>query len=49
MSHARWNVSGALFLQLHEQLDTIADTVRSAADEVAERIVTLGHPVYAFS
>ena len=44
LKHAHWNVRGALFLPLHEQLDTIAETVRDAVDEVAERIVTLGHP-----
>lgn len=44
LKHAHWNVRGALFLPLHEQLDKIVDTVREAADEIAERIVTLGEP-----
>jgi starvation-inducible DNA-binding protein len=44
LKHAHWNVRGALFLPIHEQLDRIVETVREAADEVAERIVTLGHP-----
>ncbi len=44
LKHAHWNVRGALFLPLHEQLDAIADTVRDAVDEIAERIVTIGHP-----
>lgn len=44
LKHAHWNVRGALFLPLHEQLDTVCDVVREAADEIAERMVTLGHP-----
>jgi starvation-inducible DNA-binding protein len=44
LKHAHWNVRGALFLPLHEQLDTITDTVRDASDEIAERMVMLGHP-----
>ena len=44
LKHAHWNVRGALFLSIHEQLDSIANTVRDSADEIAERIVTLGHP-----
>lgn len=44
LKHAHWNVRGALFLPLHEQLDAITDSVRDAADVIAERIVTLGHP-----
>ena len=44
LKHAHWNVRGALLLSLHEQLNTTSDTFRDAADEIAERIVTLGHP-----
>jgi len=44
LKHAHWNVRGALFQPLHEQLDLIVDTAREASDEIAERIVTLGHP-----
>lgn len=44
LKHAHWNVRGALFLQVHEQLDNIVDTARTASDDIAERIVTLGHP-----
>jgi starvation-inducible DNA-binding protein len=44
LKHAHWNVRGALFLPIHQQLDKIVETVREASDEVAERIVTLGHP-----
>lgn len=43
--HAHWNVRGALFVPLHEQLDKLHDTISDAADEVAERHVILGHPV----
>lgn len=43
--HAHWNVRGALFVPLHEQLDELHDTISDAADDVAERQVILGHPV----
>jgi starvation-inducible DNA-binding protein len=42
---AHWNVAGPLFKPVHEQLDGIVDIARDAADEIAERIATLGgHP-----
>jgi starvation-inducible DNA-binding protein len=44
LKHAHWNVRGALFQPLHEQLDDIVETARDASDEIAERIVTLGYP-----
>lgn len=44
LKHAHWNVRGALFQPLHEQLDVIVETARDASDEIAERMVTLGVP-----
>jgi len=38
---AHWNVRGKQFRSVHLQLDEIIDDARLAADEVAERIVTL--------
>jgi starvation-inducible DNA-binding protein len=38
-----WNVTGRHFLSLHEQLDTLTDETRAAADAVAERAVTIGY------
>lgn len=45
VKHAHWNVRGALFLPVHEQLDKIYETVLEAVDELAERQITLGYPV----
>jgi starvation-inducible DNA-binding protein len=39
---AHWNVVGPAFRPVHQQLDEIVDAARLAADEVAERIATLG-------
>ena len=39
---AHWNVSGPLFKPVHEELDVIVEISRTGADEVAERIATLG-------
>jgi starvation-inducible DNA-binding protein len=41
---AHWNVTGPLFMPVHEQLDKIVDDLRTWSDEVAERVVTLGVP-----
>jgi starvation-inducible DNA-binding protein len=41
---AHWNVRGRLFKSVHEQLDEVAAALQRFADEVAERIVTLGVP-----
>ncbi len=41
---AHWNVSGPLFRPVHHELDEIVDVARWAADEVAERLATLGTP-----
>jgi starvation-inducible DNA-binding protein len=37
-----WAVTGALFTQLHEQLDELVDSWKELADTVAERAVALG-------
>ena len=37
-----WIVRGPAFLSLHEYLDKLDDTLRVAADEVAERVTALG-------
>jgi starvation-inducible DNA-binding protein len=39
---AHWNVIGPAFRPVHQQLDEIVDAARYAADEIAERIATLG-------
>jgi starvation-inducible DNA-binding protein len=38
-----WNLTGRRFRSLHEQLDELTAEVRSAADAVAERAVTIGY------
>jgi starvation-inducible DNA-binding protein len=42
LKHVHWNVVGPGFIGVHEMLDEHVVTVRSMADEVAERIATLG-------
>lgn len=37
-----WNVEGPLFQPVHAQLDRIVDDARMWADEVAERMVSIG-------
>jgi starvation-inducible DNA-binding protein len=39
---AHWNVTGPLFLPVHQQLDDLVSDTRSWADQVAERIMALG-------
>jgi starvation-inducible DNA-binding protein len=39
---AHWNVTGRTFKSLHEQLDELTSTARTAADSVAERAVMIG-------
>jgi starvation-inducible DNA-binding protein len=39
---AHWNVAGPLFKPVHEELDVVVDIARLGADEVAERIATIG-------
>lgn len=42
LKHVHWNVMGPGFIAVHEMLDDQVDAVRDMADEVAERIATLG-------
>lgn len=42
LKQAHWNLRGARFKSVHEQLDEILLDVRRGSDDVAERIVTIG-------
>ena len=42
LKHVHWNVVGPNFIAVHEMLDPHTDEVRAMADELAERIATLG-------
>lgn len=42
---AHWHVRGKQFFSVHEQLDTVVADARRYADDIAERVVTLGEPV----
>lgn len=42
LKHIHWNVVGPGFIGVHEMLDDQVEGVRLMADEVAERIATLG-------
>lgn len=42
LKHVHWNVVGPGFIAVHEMLDEHVDAVRAMADEIAERIATLG-------
>lgn len=42
LKQAHWNLRGARFKSVHEQLDEILLDVRDAVDDVAERLVTIG-------
>jgi starvation-inducible DNA-binding protein len=42
LKHVHWNVVGPNFIAVHEMLDPQVDAVREMADDVAERIATLG-------
>ena len=45
-----WNVKGPQFFQLHEKFEEFYTDLLTKIDEVAERILTLGHtPVHAYS
>lgn len=45
-----WNVKGPQFFQLHEKFEEFYTDLLTKVDEVAERILTLGHqPVHAYS
>lgn len=42
LKHIHWNVVGPGFIAVHEMLDDQVEGARDAADEIAERIATLG-------
>lgn len=42
LKHVHWNVVGPNFIGVHEMIDPQVEFVRGYADEVAERIATLG-------
>ncbi|GGO77897.1 DNA starvation/stationary phase protection protein Dps [Nocardioides deserti] len=42
LKHIHWNVVGPHFIAVHEMLDPQVEAVRGFADELAERIATLG-------
>lgn len=42
LKHIHWNVVGPNFIAVHEMLDPQVETAREYADELAERIATLG-------
>ena len=42
LKHVHWNVVGPHFIAVHEMIDPQVDEVRGFADDVAERIATLG-------
>ncbi len=42
LKHVHWNVVGPGFIAVHEMLDDQVEGVREMADEIAERIATLG-------
>jgi starvation-inducible DNA-binding protein len=42
LKHIHWNVVGSNFIAVHEMIDPQVDAVRLFADDVAERIATLG-------
>jgi starvation-inducible DNA-binding protein len=42
LKHVHWNVVGPNFISVHEMLDPQVELVRGYADEVAERIATMG-------
>lgn len=42
LKHAHWNVVGPSFIGVHEMLDPQINLVRGFADELAERMATLG-------
>lgn len=42
LKHAHWNVVGPGFIAVHELFDQQVEKIRLMADEIAERIATLG-------
>ena len=49
LKHIHWNVVGPNFIGVHEMIDPQVELVRGYADEVAERIATLGESSNTFS
>ena len=45
LKHVHWNVVGPHFIGVHEMLDPQIEVIRAYADEIAERIATLGSSV----
>ncbi|WP_072803324.1 Dps family protein [Rhodococcoides yunnanense] len=46
LKHIHWNVVGPNFIAVHEMLDPQVEAVRGFADDVAERIATLGSAAF---
>ena len=45
-----WNIRGGSFFQLHQKFEEIYTDLQNKVDELAERVVTLGHtPEHCFS
>lgn len=45
-----WNIQGAEFFELHVKFEELYNDLLTKVDELAERILTLGHrPLHAFS
>ena len=42
LKHVHWNVVGPQFIAVHKMIDPQVEDVRAMADELAERIATLG-------
>ncbi|MFW0107584.1 Dps family protein [Rothia sp. P6271] len=42
LKHAHWNVVGPSFIGVHEMIDPQVSLVRTYADDIAERMATLG-------
>jgi starvation-inducible DNA-binding protein len=42
LKHVHWNVVGPHFIAVHEMIDPQVEVVRAFADDLAERIATLG-------
>ncbi len=42
LKHVHWNVVGPHFIAVHEMIDPQVDAVRGFADDLAERIATMG-------
>ncbi|TKB51805.1 Dps family protein [Ferrimonas aestuarii] len=45
-----WNVTGSDFFELHAKFEEVYDQLLIKVDEIAERVLTLGHqPLHSFS